>query len=283
MVSGKFGGKPTIQDVHENKRKSASWRLRVQTNAHAKWMMDDQNINHTNSEQSGLGSKEASVSSGKLIGFDSSSSVTWVVTQMQVEVDCYPTWGDVVQAIEPRLTISGKHGVRCEWLFCDNKTSEILVRASSNMVMMNISTRRLSKFSDEIRARLDPLVVDSPPVVVKDTRILPKLDETTADHVCSGLMPRWSDLDLNEHVSHVKYVGWIIESVPESIVKNYELASMTLEYHRECGRECIFQSLTSVLRNDNGHVECYHMLRLEDGGGVIMKGWTRWHPKYQTS
>lgn len=56
------------------------------------------------------------------------------------------------------------------------------------MVMMNITTRRLLKFSDEIRARLDPFVVDSPPVIVKDTRILPKLNETTANHVCSGLM-----------------------------------------------------------------------------------------------
>lgn len=45
-----------------------------------------------------------------------------------------------------------------------------------------------------------------------------------------NLQPRWSDLDVNQHVNNVKYIGWILEvflsCVPVSSIflkKNYML------------------------------------------------------------
>ncbi|XP_076909503.1 palmitoyl-acyl carrier protein thioesterase, chloroplastic-like [Bidens hawaiensis] len=208
--------------------------------------------------------------------------LTWVVTKIQVEVDRYPAWGDVVRVIKPYLSIPGKHSLHWDMVICDYKTSEVLARATSNMAVLNKSTKRLSKIPDEIRVTLNQFFVEKPYIIVKDTRIWPKLDETTADHVCSGLMPRWSDLDIRKHVNNVKYIGWILESIPESYMKNYELASMALAYHKECEKDCVLQSLTSILRTDNNgsnHVDCHHMLRLEEDGSVVVKGWTRWRPK----
>ncbi|KAD6794762.1 hypothetical protein E3N88_05658 [Mikania micrantha] len=94
-----------------------------------------------------------------------------------------------------------------------------------------------------------------------------------------GKLPRWSDLDINQHVNNVKYIGWILESVPETIMKNYELASMTLEYCRECRKNSVLQSRTFVIGIDSGniancdHIDCEHLLQLEIGGdsGEIMK------------
>lgn len=59
---------------------------------------------------------------------------------------------------------------------------------------------------------------------------------------------------------------------------------MTLEYRKECNRDSVLDSLTSVLGNepndleDSGQVECQHSLRLKDGA-EIMKGRTEWRPK----
>ncbi|KAL8189647.1 hypothetical protein R6Q57_029213 [Mikania cordata] len=195
-------------------------------------------------------------------------------------------WGDVIQ-VEASVTNYGKHGIRFDWLICDCKKMEVLIRASSNLAIMNKSTRRLSKMPDEIQAKLNQYVVDRPPVIIKqDARMFPKLDETNAHHVCSGLMTKWSDLDVNGHANNVKYTRWILESVPNSIMKYYEIASMTLEYHQECKNDCKLKSLISIFRNDNdgsNQVDCNHMLRLEDGGNMIMKGWSRWRSKYQNS
>ncbi|KAK6126893.1 hypothetical protein DH2020_039365 [Rehmannia glutinosa] len=247
-------------------------------------------------------------------------NLIWVVTKMQVLVDRYPTWGDVVQ-VDTWVAASGKNGMRRDWLVRDSNTGDVLTRASSLWVMMNKETRRLSKIPDEVREEIGGYFVDSPPIVDDDTRKLPKLDDNTADYIHTGLTPRWSDLDVNQHVNNVKYVGWILEflelvddwhrslnsracfssasrrilatrvesnykaSAPLPILETHELAGMTLEYRRECMRDSVLQSLTSVVNKGvgdlatNGFVECQHLLRLE-GGGEIVKGRTLWRPKY---
>ncbi|XP_010497396.1 PREDICTED: palmitoyl-acyl carrier protein thioesterase, chloroplastic-like, partial [Camelina sativa] len=126
---------------------------------------------------------------------------------MQVVVDKYPTWGDVVE-VDTWVSQSGKNGMRRDWLVRDCNTGETLTRASSVWVMMNKLTRRLSKIPEEVRGEIEPYFVNSDPVLTEDSRKLTKLDDKTADFVRSGLTPRWSDLDVNQHVNNVKYIGW---------------------------------------------------------------------------
>uniref|UniRef100_A0A7N0TC02 Acyl-[acyl-carrier-protein] hydrolase n=1 Tax=Kalanchoe fedtschenkoi TaxID=63787 RepID=A0A7N0TC02_KALFE len=217
----------------------------------------------------------------------SKRNLIWVVTKMQVLVDRYPTWGDVVQ-VDSWVASSGKNGMRRDWLIRDSNTGETLTRASSVWVMMNKQTRKLSKMPDEVRAEIQPYFIDSDPVVDEDSRKLPKLDEVTADYVRKGLTPRWSDLDVNQHVNNVKYIGWILESAPLAIMESHELASLTLEYRRECGKESVLQSLTAVSGDqkfdflDSGDVECQHMLQLHDGAEIV-RGRTKWRPKKMDS
>ncbi|XAR66962.1 Oleoyl-[acyl-carrier-protein] hydrolase [Bertholletia excelsa] len=214
-------------------------------------------------------------------------NLIWVVTKMQLLVDRYPTWGDVVQ-VDTWVAASGKNGMRRDWLVRDSKTGDTLTRASSIWVMMNKETRRLSKIPDEVRGEIGSYFVDSPPIVDEDSRKLPKLDESTADVVRSGLTPRWSDLDVNQHVNNVKYVGWILESAPLPILESYELSGMTLEYRRECGRDSVLQSLTAVSGGNvgglvnPGYVECQHLLRHESGAEIV-KARTEWRPKFAKS
>uniref|UniRef100_A0A4P8L7T0 Acyl-[acyl-carrier-protein] hydrolase n=1 Tax=Camellia fraterna TaxID=542725 RepID=A0A4P8L7T0_9ERIC len=210
-------------------------------------------------------------------------NLIWVVTKMHVVVDRYPAWGDVVQ-VNSWVAASGKNGMRRDWIVHDCKTGDILTRASSVWVMMNKETRRLSKIPDEVRVEIGPYFVDSPPVLDEDSRKLPKLNESTADYICTGLTAKRSDLDVNLHVNNVKYVGWIVESAPPPILESHELSSLTLEYRRECGRDSVLRSLTNVSGGgaglvDSGYVECEHMLRLEDGP-EILKARTEWWPKY---
>nr|XP_043620400.1 palmitoyl-acyl carrier protein thioesterase, chloroplastic-like [Erigeron canadensis]XP_043620402.1 palmitoyl-acyl carrier protein thioesterase, chloroplastic-like [Erigeron canadensis] len=217
----------------------------------------------------------------------------WVVTKMQVIIERYPTWGDVVQ-VDTWSARSGKHGMRRDWLLRNCKTGEVLTRASSNWVMMNKETRRLSKIPNEVRAEIEHRFLDVPAVVDNYGRKLPKLDEAAADYVRSGLTPRWSDLDVNQHVNNVKYIGWILESAPQEVVEKYELDRLTLEYRRECRKDSVVKSLTCILGSsggggggivDSGHVDCQHVLQFEDdgrdgaGAGEIVKGRTHWRLK----
>uniref|UniRef100_W6CRX8 Acyl-[acyl-carrier-protein] hydrolase n=1 Tax=Vernicia fordii TaxID=73154 RepID=W6CRX8_VERFO len=217
----------------------------------------------------------------------SKRNLIWVVTRMQVLVDRYPTWGDVVQ-VDTWVSASGKNGMRRDWLVRDTKTGETLTRASSVWVMMNKLTRRLSKIPEEVKGEIEPYFLNSDPVVDEDSRKLPKLDDNTADYVRKGLTPRWSDLDINQHVNNVKYIGWILESAPLAILESHELSSITLEYRRECGKDSVLQSLTAVSGIDVGNlgnageIECQHLLRLEEGAEIV-RGRTEWRPKYTSN
>lgn len=76
----------------------------------------------------------------------------------------------------------------------------------------------------------------------------------------------------------------MLQSAPQPILESHELSSMTLEYRRECGRDSVLDSLTAVSGADmgnlahSGHVECKHLLRLENGAEIV-RGRTEWRPK----
>ncbi|XP_068652201.1 palmitoyl-acyl carrier protein thioesterase, chloroplastic-like [Aristolochia californica] len=215
----------------------------------------------------------------------SKRDLIWVVAKMQVLVDCYPLWGDVVE-VDTWVSATGKNGLRRDWLIRNANTGQIYTRATSVWVIMNKKTRKLSKLPEEVRGEIEPYFAHRDPIVNEDSRKLPKLDDNTADFVQKGLAPRWSDLDVNQHVNNVKYIAWILESTPRRILESHELAGMNLEYRRECRKDSVVQSLTAVSRkcgegtedDGGGGLECEHLLRLEDGAEVV-RGRTRWRPK----
>ncbi|XP_071689173.1 palmitoyl-acyl carrier protein thioesterase, chloroplastic-like [Rutidosis leptorrhynchoides] len=216
-------------------------------------------------------------------------NLIWVMGKMLVEVDSYPMCGDIIQ-VDTWKAAYGKIGMYSNWKLCDAKTGEILIRASCVWLMMNTETRKLSKFPDEVRDEFDKYFVDTPPIVNYDNQKWSTRNENTVHHVCHGLAPTWSDLDINQHVNNARYIGWILKSVPRIILEKYEIVNMALEYCQECRNDNVLQSHTFVVGTnddklaDNGHVELEHLLELEigssGGGGEIMKGRTTWQSKH---
>jgi fatty acyl-ACP thioesterase B len=154
--------------------------------------------------------------------------------------------------------------------------------------MMNKNTRRLSKMPDEVRAEIGPYFNGRSAISEEQGEKLPKPGTTfdgaaTKQFTRKGLTPKWSDLDVNQHVNNVKYIGWILESAPISILEKHELASMTLDYRKECGRDSVLQSLTAVSGecddgNTESSIQCDHLLQLESGADIV-KAHTEWRPK----
>nr|CAB3452640.1 unnamed protein product [Digitaria exilis] len=173
----------------------------------------------------------------------------WVVTRINIQVDKYSRWGDVVE-IDTWVASSGKNGMRRDWIIRDRNTKNMIARATSNWVMMNRETRKLSKIPEEVRQEVLPFYLDRS-IIAADASggggsKIEKLTDSTAEHIRSGLAPRWSDMDVNQHVNNVKYIGWILESVPLDVLEDYHLTSITLDYRRECRQSQLLESLTSM-------------------------------------
>ncbi|XXG78430.1 hypothetical protein AAC387_Pa08g2378 [Persea americana] len=214
----------------------------------------------------------------------------WVVTRINIQVEKYSCWGDVVE-IDTWVAASGKNGMRRDWIIRDYSTQQIITRATSTWVIMNRETRRLSKIPEQVREEVKPFYLDRS--VIKNTNDSNKIDrlsEETAESIRSGLAPRWSDMDVNQHVNNVKYIGWILESVPMNVLEDYNLTSMTLEYRRECRQSHLLESLTSMkeaevetnlviassCRADLGST---HLLRMQEDRAEIVRARAEWRLK----
>ncbi|XP_062197770.1 palmitoyl-acyl carrier protein thioesterase, chloroplastic-like [Phragmites australis] len=219
----------------------------------------------------------------------SKRNLIWVVSKIQLIVEQYPSWGDMVQ-VDTWVAASGKNGKRRDWHIRDYNSGRTILKATSVWVMMNKKTRRLSKMPDEVRAEIGPYYNGHSVITDEQSEKLTKpgnkIDgDATKQFIRKGLTPRWSDLDVNQHVNNVKYIGWILESTPISILEKHELASMTLDYRKECGRDSVLQSLTMVAgdcttdaKQEAAAIQCDHLLQLESGADIV-KAHTEWRPK----
>ncbi|KAI9120209.1 hypothetical protein K1719_008857 [Acacia pycnantha] len=172
------------------------------------------------------------------------NNLIWVVSRMQVLVDCYPIWGEVIE-IDTWVGASGKNGMRRDWLIRSQATGRIFARATSTWVTMNRTTRRLSKLPDEVRNELSPWFIEKQAIMEDTHEKIVKLDKE-AKYMISDLKPKRSDLDMNQHVNNVKYVKWMLETIPDQILESHQLSGITLEYRRECGSSDTVQSLCDI-------------------------------------
>ncbi|KAF9688411.1 hypothetical protein SADUNF_Sadunf02G0194500 [Salix dunnii] len=222
----------------------------------------------------------------------------WVTARMHIEIYKYPAWSDVVE-IETWCQGEGRIGTRRDWILKNYATGQVIGRATSKWVMMNQDTRRFQKVSDDVRAEH---LVFAPRELRYGILYLKKISklEDPAQHSKLGLVPRRADLDMNQHVNNVAYIGWVLESMPQEIVDTHELQAITLDYRRECQHDDVVDSLTSLesiekseavseLQGINGSAtatasnqECVnfqHLLRLSRDGLEINRGRTEWRKK----
>ncbi|KAK6134230.1 hypothetical protein DH2020_032035 [Rehmannia glutinosa] len=169
------------------------------------------------------------------------NNLIWVVSRMQVQVDHYPIWGEVME-IDTWVGASGKNGMRRDWLIRSQASGLVFARATSTWVMMNQQTRRLSKMPDEVRGEISPWFIEKQAIEDEGPEKIDKLDNN-ARYVNSDLKPKRSDLDMNHHVNNVKYVRWMLETIPDEFLENHQLSDIILEYRRECGSSDVVQSL----------------------------------------
>ncbi|KAL6559620.1 hypothetical protein OROGR_004737 [Orobanche gracilis] len=201
--------------------------------------------------------------------------------------------GDVVE-IDTWVDAAGKNGMRRDWIIRDHKTQKIITRATSTWVMMNRVTRRLSKIPDEVKKEVQPFYLNRAAISTEDTDIdkIEKLTDETAEIIRTGLAPRWSDMDANQHVNNVKYIGWLLESVHINVLEDYNMKRMTLEYRRECRQSNLLESLTSMeAKKDEEEdeedrkfssredLECKHLLRMEADQAEIVRARSVWRIK----
>ncbi|KAF7153102.1 hypothetical protein RHSIM_Rhsim01G0253800 [Rhododendron simsii] len=200
----------------------------------------------------------------------------WATARMHIEIYKYPAWSDVVD-IETWYESEGPIWTRRDWILKDYATREVIGRATRLAFPeeKNGRLKKIAKLEDAARYSRQGLVVRS----FYFSRLW--LSASSPTRMLWNLQPRRADLDMNQHVNNVAYIGWFLEvgkvellcifilrfskrhglfvsadsavrlefprslSIPQEIIDSHELETITLDYRRECQQHDVVDSHTS--------------------------------------
>lgn len=214
----------------------------------------------------------------------------FVTTRIQIRMDAYPQWGDLV-SIETWFQRDGRIAFERNWLVRDALSGRQLGTATSTWVMLNTQTRRPARIPE---AMLGKLFTFSP----REARHVIPVDECKqklpdfpmpAEIVGPQQVARRSDVDMNQHLNNVTYMAWCLETVPIKTYTDYQLYQVEIDYKAECVAgdtvDCLGARIgeADATVNGTGTEHLLHMLQRCDENGCreLVRCRTAWRPAPQ--
>ncbi|MBR1870766.1 MAG: hypothetical protein IJ802_02960 [Kiritimatiellae bacterium] len=156
----------------------------------------------------------ASVNAGHL-GFSKTDfnaagkDITWVLTRMHVKIATYPKWGDdAFVTTFPRI---GRRITAYRDFIVHDANGGELARATTEWMVIDMASRRPLPIPDFVFASANDV---REPVLGERMEPLPKLSPENFSQTFATRALK-SDMDLNRHVNNVRYITWILESLPD--------------------------------------------------------------------
>jgi medium-chain acyl-[acyl-carrier-protein] hydrolase len=152
-------------------------------------------------------------------------NLVWVLSGMQIELDKYPVWRDSINIETWPKGINRLYYLR-DFLI-RNQQGDVIGRATSNWLLIDIERRRPRQhdLNNEVfrhnltRNALEELIAPSP-FQGKVEKELP-------------LSPRFSDIDLNHHLTTTRYVDWMFDTFSPDDIAQERAKGILLNFNKE--------------------------------------------------
>lgn len=229
--------------------------------------------------------QETAANHARALGFSAEAMLdrgfAWVLARLHVEMVRYPQWGHTVSVETWHSGVSGLYTTR-EFVMRDGAGC-LIGRATSSWIIIDVERRRIA------RPPADLCAVDTS----ERGRILadafpskPALPDVSD---CERRFPvRASDLDLNQHVSNVRYAEWAIESTPAEVSGTNVLTEIELLFRAEstlgdtvvCRASRTAADDTAPVRSNR--LRFMHEVRRNDDDRTLAVARTTWSPASRT-
>ncbi|PZX48905.1 acyl-[acyl-carrier-protein] thioesterase [Algoriphagus chordae] len=150
-------------------------------------------------------------------------NLSWILARIDISCENLPSWGDSIKVYTAGRGVDKVFAFR-EFLVT-NPEGEVLARAMSSWVLMNVQSKRIFRPENALPPELfDPQ--EKPDWQPKKIRLKGELLKS------EKLKVRYSDLDLNNHVNNTSYVRWV-----ENILRENDCHTLPflINYLAECG------------------------------------------------
>jgi medium-chain acyl-[acyl-carrier-protein] hydrolase len=151
-------------------------------------------------------------------------NLTWVLSRYHIEIFDCPEWGQTVQINTwPSAKINLFALREFEIL---NENQDRLAIATSSWLLLDIKKKQPVRPEDHLPKyphRADRVIADN-------FETIPEIEQIDIE---LPFRVRVSDLDLNQHVNHVSYIEWALETVPADILRKYQPIKLEIAFRGE--------------------------------------------------
>lgn len=154
-----------------------------------------------------------------------SEGAAWVLARMRVVPEKLPRVHDAITVTTWPVGVEGLQ-YRRDFLVRDG-AGNTLARAVSHWVVVSFATRKVGR----IPAFIAGIPLNNAQTVMRDEKR--RLPEVAGGNEAAVFTARLSDIDRNLHVNNVRYMDWIVESVPSAVRETSSLADIEIVYKAE--------------------------------------------------
>ena len=192
-------------------------------------------------------------------------NVGWVLLSGVMEMDRYPLYKEKITIRTWLSSYSMIKGFRENIIF--DEKGEVIGRSRGLWVFFDIEKRRPVQIFDQIKERWS---FDGTQSIDHD--ISSKLEVLDVANFSKKFKVNRFDTDMNEHVNNIRYLQWLMESLPKEIVDNYYLVKIEGRFITEALYDDTIISLTKGAVEDS----FIHSIKIQGSTKVCATAQTFW-------
>lgn len=154
-------------------------------------------------------------------------NISWILMRKQLKLVRMPRLGEKIKIMTHPSGFERIYTYRDFRIFDENDIQ--IAQSSTAWLLMNIESRRLSRIPDFILKLSKQL----PPESNFLPRVSTKLPKLTRPDWEKSFRVSWHDLDFNQHLNNTFYIQWMLESLPEKVLRYQRLTDMKVQYQAE--------------------------------------------------
>ena len=195
-----------------------------------------------------------------------SENYTWLLSRLKIKISSFPGWNDQVRVNTWPSGVQKLFALR-DFEIKDTK-GRSMAAAISAWLIIDLQKRRPVRITPFVE-RLKPIEGSH----ILDDR-LDKLSALSDPAHEKSFAVRHSDLDINQHANNVKFVEWLVEGVPDVVLKamapvEFEINFLAEAFHND-------QILAACTPQNTGNTEYLHRLTRQQDGRELARAITKW-------
>ncbi len=216
--------------------------------------------------------EETAISHSQAVGLGidhlSRDGIGWILNKWTIKMERYPLYGDMI-TVETWPSGFKRFYADREFVIKDEK-GEIMGRASSVWILINIERRRPTRIPEHF-GELYGIDAKKALVVVP-----PDEEPSHKESFEKEFDIMRSDIDTNSHVNNTKYVGWLLETLPEEVYNNSMLSFLDIEYKKEVESGSVICRSYGAISNESLYSTYIHQIHDKSANTTAATARTQW-------